>query len=106
MKVALDNQVGEGAIRALKAAGHEVVMTAGDLPDHVWHRRAVEAGAELFFSPDYDIENLSLDIGKSFVRIPQGLGRGELNDWVVRAANAAQKVKSTYKEFPGMLIFR
>lgn len=106
MKVALDNQVGKGAVNSLKAAGHEVVMLAGDLPDHVWHKRAVEAGAELFFSPDYDIENMTLNIGKSFVRLPQNMGGGQLADFVVRATNAAEKVKKTYKEFPGMLVFR
>ena len=106
MKIALDNQVSKGAVNSLKSAGHDVVMLAGNLPDHVWHKKAIDAGAELFFSPDYDIENMTLNLGKSFVRLPQNLGGGELVDFVVRAANAADKVKKIYKDFPGMIVFR
>lgn len=106
MKLALDNQLGHSVIKALKVSGHEVVFTAGDFPDHIWFKKAVIAGAELFFSPDYDIENMALNNGISFIRIPQRIGKNELSDYVVQAANSAKKIKELYSRFPGMIIVR
>jgi hypothetical protein len=56
VKIAVDTCVGKKGIALLRAAGHEVVVEAGQGEmDHVWFARALAAGVDLVVSSDSDL---------------------------------------------------
>lgn len=57
LKIAVDTCVGKRGRALLERAGHKIMVEAdqGEM-DHVWFRRALEAGVELVVSADSDLE--------------------------------------------------
>lgn len=106
MRVAADNQVSNRTIEALEKSGHIVVVMAGDRADYDWLGEAHEKHADIYISPDSDVENFALNHSRSYIKLPQGLKSGLLTDFVLQRVNAAEKIKKLYKEYPEIIVCR
>lgn len=84
MLIACDNQVPFGAIQMMAARGFHCVFRAKNEKDCDWFAQAVESGAAVFISPDWDIEQLCKAHGKEFIRLKQGLRGIEVAHYVTR----------------------
>lgn len=71
MKLALDNQVSDKIARILNNSGHTIVYHAGHEHDELWLNLAYQKGAEVYISPDYDVENFAYNNNLEFIRFPQ-----------------------------------
>lgn len=72
MKIAIDTCVGKRGCALLAAAGHQVVVEAGQGEmDHVWFARALKAGVELVVSCDSDLEVHCYDYKVEFFEAKQ-----------------------------------
>lgn len=92
VKVAFDTQVSRRAVEAAQDNGFNVVYWAGHTHDELWFREAMDRGAEVFVSPDWDIAVLANRFDKTFIKLPQNLGKGKLVDFVV---NQLVKLRSS-----------
>ena len=77
MKLALDNQVSHNCAKALKLAGHIIVYHARHEHDQLWFKKAIEANAECFISPDWDIDILCNQNNVKCIRLGQRLSSEE-----------------------------
>jgi hypothetical protein len=66
--IAVDVGVGRVGAQLLRDCGHVVIEAEHCEMDRVWFHRARELGAELFVSPDSDIEILCYDHNIRFVK--------------------------------------
>lgn len=73
MYIAVDNQVADSAIDYLKDKGFKVVFRARHEPDHEWFQDAMDLGADIFISPDWDISFLCNRYDVKFIQLEQGL---------------------------------
>jgi hypothetical protein len=62
--------------------------------DSYWFREALDEGAEIFISPDWDIAVMAGNANKAFIQLPQNLGGGRLVEYVV---NRVAKIAKVYK---------
>jgi 2-keto-3-deoxy-6-phosphogluconate aldolase len=83
-RIAFDTQVPRQAIQAAESSGHTVVYWAGAEHDELWFRQAMDMGADVFVSPDWDIAILAENHNKKFIRIPQKLGGQELVAFIMK----------------------
>ena len=87
MRIAVDNQVGYDAIFYLESKGHEVVLKAGNEPDNIWFIDALDAGAELFISPDWDIAFLCNKHDVKFIQLCQNVRGEKIGKFVINKIN-------------------
>lgn len=82
MDIAVDNQVADMAINYLENKGFRVVFKAGHEPDNMWFRDAIDEGAEVFVSPDWDISFLCNQYNVKFIKLKQGLRNIEIGRFI------------------------
>lgn len=82
MKIAVDTQVSDSAIDYLSSRGFKVVFKAYNEPDQIWFRDALDMGAEVFVSPDWDISFLCNQYNVKFIKLKQGLRRIEIGMFI------------------------
>lgn len=82
MKIACDTQIAFRTIEYLNNMGHTVVYRATNEMDNEWFENALNKGAELFISPDIDIDVLCNRHNIKSLKIPKGLKAKELNVWL------------------------
>jgi hypothetical protein len=92
MRVAFDCQISRAAVEATEDAGFQVVYWAGSEHDELWVAEALDLGADVFMSPDYDIEILANRYDREFIRLPQGLGGRRLVDFVTRKLRECKRI--------------
>jgi hypothetical protein len=92
MLVAVDTQVSKKAVRQIESAGHWVVYIAGEEHDEWWFREALDLDAEVFISPDFDIEILANQYDKKFIRIPQRID--DMGSYLVRQLRLLKQNRS------------
>lgn len=73
MYIAVDNQVSDSAIDFLEEKGMKIVLRARHEPDNMWFMDALDLGAEVFVSPDWDISFLCNAHNVKFIKLKQGL---------------------------------
>lgn len=71
MKLALDCQISFKGAKILNNSGHTVVYHARHEHDQLWVRRAVEKGAEVFISPDWDIDIMCNQLNLYCIKLKQ-----------------------------------
>lgn len=92
-RVAFDTQLSKAAVRAVEDAGHEVVYWAGSEHDELWFREALDAGAEVFVSPDWDISILANHHNVRCIRLPQRVGGEALVRFILKQLGANVSTK-------------
>ncbi len=90
MRIAVDVCVGHAGAFLLRQAGHEVIEAEHGETDRSWVARAVAAHAELFVSPDADIEICAYDLNVPFLRARRGEGGHITAHRVIRWARRAK----------------
>jgi len=73
VKIACDACIAQAAIWALELDGHKVVYQAKSEADEQWFPEAVDAGAELFVTHDFDIVTMAINRGLLALIIPAGI---------------------------------
>lgn len=69
MRIAVDTQVADAAIDYLENKGFVVVFKAHHEPDNMWFRDALDLGADIFVSPDWDISFLCNSHNVKFIKL-------------------------------------
>lgn len=82
MNIAVDNQVADVAVSYLKNKGFNVVFRARHEPDNMWFLDALDEGAEVFVSPDWDISFLCNRHDTKFIQLKQGLRGHEIGRFI------------------------
>lgn len=103
MRVAFDTQVPSATIKAAEGCGHQVVYWAKDEHDEWWFREAMERGADVFVSPDWDIALMANKNGLGFIKLPRGIGKSRLVDFILNRLKVCAKVYSTQGRYPELL---
>jgi len=88
MMLACDNGISMTAIKELQARGHEVVYWADDEHDEWWFRAALDAGAEVFISHDWDIVLMADARYKPRIHMKQGIGGARQAAFILRKLEA------------------
>lgn len=91
-RLALDNQISRNCAKALQRAGHEVVYHTRHEHDQLWFRRARELGANVFVSPDWDIDLLCNQYDIKCIRIGQRLTSEETLIEILKVIGLANQV--------------
>lgn len=73
MRIAVDNQISGSTINLLENKGHKVVFWARHEHDEWWFLEALDKGADIFISPDWDIVILANQHDVPCIHLPQGL---------------------------------
>lgn len=73
-KIACDNHVSLKTMLALRNYGYNIVYRAWSEEDDTWCNNAVQKGATVFISCDWDIEFFCNKNDLTCIRIPQGKG--------------------------------
>lgn len=84
MRIACDNQVGYQSLALLARHGVLIVYRAHNERDVEWFEAALDAGAEVFVSPDSDIDALCNQHNKRFIRLKQGLKGTEVALFILK----------------------
>lgn len=74
IKIACDNHVSINNIEKLKTIGYTVVFRAWDESDFQWCNNALDKGANVFISCDWDIEFICNQNNVFCIRLPQNKG--------------------------------
>jgi hypothetical protein len=82
MKIAVDNQISKLNVKQLINRGLEIVYRADDQFDNIWFNEALNFGAEIFVSPDFDIDQLCEKYKVLYIRLPQNISGLCLNDFI------------------------
>lgn len=82
MNIAVDTQIGFQAIKHLESKGYKVVLRATDEPDHIWFEDALDLGAQVFVSPDWDISFMCNRVGVDFIMLKQGLRDHRIGEFI------------------------
>lgn len=85
MKLAFDNAVSKRSAETIRDRGHEVVVHALYEHDELWLRRAMDGGAEIFFSHDWDVDIFCNSRNKKCVRLTQGMKQPEIVKAILKA---------------------
>lgn len=84
MKLALDNQVGKTVAKQLEQSGYTVVYHAQDEMDQVWLPRARDKGADVFISPDWDVDFFCNRHNKKCIRLKQGQNKQQTLTYILK----------------------
>lgn len=87
MKVAVDNQISKDTIDYLKRNNIDVVFSAKDEHDDIWFESALDLGAEIFISPDFDIDRLCERYNVKYIELPQNLKTHKVNKFIMKKLN-------------------
>ena len=90
MRIAVDNHVGHNAIRHINNQGHKVVFKAQNQLDRVWFESALDYGADLVVSMDWDIAFLCNRHNVKFIQLGQGIGGVDAAKFVLDRINKGQ----------------
>lgn len=99
MRIAVDNQIGDIAIRTISTK-HTVVVRAQDYSDQDWLDAAIGQGAIAIVSPDLDVPNY-LDKHAPHIRwicLPQGLRDPYIGSFVLNKLAQFNKHKSFWSK--------
>lgn len=94
LKIACDNHVSLENIERLKFMGYSVVFRAWHETDWSWCNEALEKGANVFISCDWDIEFFCNTNNASCIRLPQNKGgKAQLNYITNRLKKLKKQIK-------------
>lgn len=82
MKLALDNQIGYEIATQLKKMGHQIVYHARDEHDELWLAKAFKGGAEIFISPDWDVDIFCNKVDRKCIRLPQSVKGHQIFEYI------------------------
>lgn len=82
MNIAVDTQVSDSAVTYLREKGFNVIFKANREPDEVWFRDALDMGADVFVSPDWDISFLCNRYNVRWIRLKQNLRNLEIGRFI------------------------
>lgn len=82
--IACDNHVGNRTIEKLENHGHKIVLRAGDIRDEWWFEEAMDRGADIFISADWDIGILCNRYNKDWIQLPTGVGGDAMARFILK----------------------
>jgi hypothetical protein len=97
MKIAVDNQIGKIIVDILKQRKFDIVFRAQDEADHEWIEKALDLGATVFVSPDFDIpfylDKEYPDESYKWVELPQNLPKRKQCEFLTKKLSAFRSSK-------------
>ncbi len=107
MRVAVDVQIPDDAIKIFEKNGFTVVYKAHPCEqDADWFDVALDYGAEIFVSPDTDIQVMAGNAGYSYVALPSQLKAVKITDFVLKKLRAIDAIRNIYTKNPQISYYR